>query len=142
MDMTEHHRRVLITGSRTWTDTTVIREALAAVWGPGVVLVSGACPRGADQLAEACWTQWGGQVEQWPADWHGPCPTTCPAGHRRVQTGGWPICPAAGITRNQAMVAAGADLCVAFIRAHSTGATHCARAALRAGIPTAIFQTA
>ena len=26
-------RRVLLTGSRTWTDTGAIRDALAAVWG-------------------------------------------------------------------------------------------------------------
>ena len=47
-------RRVLITGSRTWTDTTTIRSALASVWGHGdAVLVSGGCPRGADHLDEA-----------------------------------------------------------------------------------------
>ena len=38
-------RRVLVTGSRTWTDTTTIRDALASVWGHGdAVLVSGGCP--------------------------------------------------------------------------------------------------
>ena len=46
-------RRVLVTGSRTWTDTGTIRDALASVWGDGAaVLVSGARPRGADRLAE------------------------------------------------------------------------------------------
>ena len=49
-------RRVLVTGSRTWTDTSALRDALAAAWGDGsAVLVTGACPRGADRLAEACW---------------------------------------------------------------------------------------
>ena len=60
-------RRVLVTGSRTWTDTTTIRTALASVWGHGdAVLVSGGCPHGADRLAKACWTRWGGRVERPP----------------------------------------------------------------------------
>jgi hypothetical protein len=40
--MTTPHRRILVTGSRTWTDTAVIRAALATVWHPKTVLVSGA----------------------------------------------------------------------------------------------------
>ncbi len=52
-------RRVLVTGSRTWTDTTVLRDALAGHWGDGhAVLISGGCPTGgADRLAEQCWTR-------------------------------------------------------------------------------------
>ncbi|WP_223885186.1 hypothetical protein [Nocardia colli] len=38
------------------------------------------------------------------------------------------------------MVRAGADLCVAFIRNDSAGATHTARMAQQAGIPTRIFR--
>jgi hypothetical protein len=115
--------RVLITGSRTWTDAAVIRTALAKVWqwGPDTVLVTGACPRGADRLAEECWTHWGGTVERWPADWNR---------HGR----------AAGYRRNQDMVDASAVGCLAFIRAHSRGATHCATAAEQAGIPTTIHR--
>lgn len=87
-------RRVLVTGSRTWTDTAVIRAELARVWGDGdAVLVTGACPTGADALAETCWRVWGGRVERHPADW---------VRHGRT----------AGFRRNAAMVAAGAQMCL------------------------------
>jgi hypothetical protein len=123
VDIATRPRRVLVTGSRTWTDTTTIRAALARVWGDGTrVLVSGACPTGADHLAEQCWTHWGGRVERHPADW---------ARHGR----------AAGYRRNAAMVTAGAEVCLAFIRDGSRGASHTARLAQAAGITTHRYTT-
>src|SRR4051812_23315368 len=111
--------RVLVTGSRTWTDTAVINTALIALGvrhGPALVVVHGACPRGADAIADAWCQRTGTPVERHPADWS----TGRAAGHRR----------------NAAMVATHPDLCVAFIRNASPGATGCAALAQTAGIPT------
>lgn len=116
-------RRVLVTGSRDWTNATTIRDALAAQWGDGTaVLVSGACPAGADRIAEMFWTRWGGRVERHRADWHQ---------HGR----------SAGFWRNAAMVELGADVCLAFIRNNSRGASHTAALAETAAIPTHRHQT-
>ncbi|MGH7746139.1 MAG: SLOG family protein [Candidatus Dormibacteria bacterium] len=113
-------RRVLITGSRTWADVEAIRRALSEVgreFGRDTVLVSGACPRGADRICEDIWAGWGGSLELHPADWHR---------HGR----------GAGYRRNAAMVALGADVCLAFILDDSRGASHTAGLAEAAGIPT------
>jgi len=113
-------RRVLVTGSRTWTDETTLAAALRECWTPGAVLVTGACPNGADAIAERLWTGWGGPIERHPADW--------PSGR------------AAGLARNAAMAAAGADICLAFIRDASPGASHAARLASLARIPVRRYE--
>jgi SLOG family YspA-like protein len=113
--------RILITGSRAWFDHAVIRQALCSVWHPDSILVSGACPSGADALGESCWQRWGGQVETHPAQWRR-------FGRR------------AGFVRNAEMVRAGADLCLAFILNGSRGASHTANLALQAGITTWVFR--
>lgn len=128
-------RRVLGTGSRTWLDTRIIRDTLTVVWRPGAVLVTGACPDGADALMEQCWTHWGGLVERHPAAWTDSCRPECTPNHRRARRDGILYCPTAGLYRNQDMVDLGADVAVAFIRNHSPGASHCATAIRAAGIP-------
>ena len=121
--------RILITGSRSWEDRAVIRDALRAAWidhgrPADAVLVSGACPRGADRIAENVWAANGLAIERHPANWK-PDGTT--------------LDRSAGFRRNADMVALGADLCLAFIRAGSRGASHTARLAGAAGIETRVF---
>jgi hypothetical protein len=133
--------RLLITGSRIWRDRAAIERglALAAVaWAENPVLVSGACPDGADRIAEDVAESWGWQVERHAADWSGPCRDTCKPGHRKTRRDGISYCPAAGNYRNAEMVELGADACIAFRRggAKSTGTTHCGQLAEKAGIPT------
>ena len=123
----EKPRRVLVTGSRTWSDEAAIRDGLRPHFAPCAVLVSGACPAGADEIAERVWTEWGGQVERHRADWRQ---------HRKT----------AGFIRNAEMVKAGADAGVAFVAPCSDsrcaragphgshGATNCADQAEAAGI--------
>jgi len=123
--------RLLITGSRDWEDEEAVRFEIAGMTmlHPGLVIVHGACPKGADAMAAKAARDIGVRQEPHPADW------------KRL---GRP----AGFRRNAEMVALGADACVAFIgpcsdhRCYrsdphgSHGATHCAGLAEKAGIPT------
>ena len=111
-------RRVLITGSRDWQDVVAVAAAMLQAHkghGPRPTLVSGACPTGADAIAEGVAESLGWHVERHPADWK--------------QYG-----KAAGPRRNAEMVALGADICLAFIRNGSKGASHTTRLAEDAGI--------
>lgn len=118
-------KRVLITGSRTWDRPEVIESTLRHWFQTNgeqtdAVLVSGACPRGADSIAEGLWERQGLTVERHPADWdkHGMY---------------------AGLARNEDMVKLGADICFAFIRDDSAGTSHCRNLAIKAGIPTTVI---
>jgi hypothetical protein len=96
--MTEPRRRLLVTGSQNWDDAGTVWRVLKAVWtyDPETLLVSGACPRGADLLCETYWDEYlGGGTERHPADWY-------PAGR------------GAGFRRNEKMVRLGAWGCAAF----------------------------
>lgn len=112
--------RILITGSRTWTDEQAVWKALAEAVRDvpadrEVTIVHGACPNGADQIAHEWACGFGATIEAHPADWvrHGK---------------------RAGFARNAEMVNLGADICLAFIRDGSRGASHTADLAEKAGM--------
>lgn len=126
--------RILITGSRDWTDRVAVYQTLYAYVTrhcppdydrhgnlidydlSDVTIVHGACPTGADVIAED-WAVVNWVVfERHPADWdkHGK---------------------AAGPIRNQEMVDLGADVCLAFPLPGSKGTRDCMAKARAAGIP-------
>lgn len=128
--------RILVTGSRSWTDEHVVHaelDRLHELHGP-LTIVHGACPTGADFFAST-WAigKRDVTVERHRADWK--------------QLG-----RSAGPERNARMVDLGADVCLAFIgrctsprcsqpgRHDSHGATGCAELAEAAGIPVTVFR--
>lgn len=119
--------RILITGSRSWTNAALISKAMAdAIINAGALqhetwIVHGDCPIGADNLAHNIAAQWGANVEAHPAEWD--------------EYG-----KAAGFIRNAEMVNLGADVCLAFIKDNSKGASHTLDLANRAGIPVQVFR--
>jgi len=130
--------RILVTGSRAWDDWQAVYRALNELcdthglnYPPDeygntmpdpsrVTVVHGACPKGADHWAD----QWcvGNflTAERHPADWDR-------YGKR------------AGFVRNAEMVRLGADVCLAFIKDYSKGATMTRTLARDAGIPTITY---
>jgi len=124
--------RILITGSRDWEDLDTIHDALTrAVSGHhgDIVVVHGAA-KGADNMsALAAWAM-GLKVEAHPAMWQKHT-DECPDWHE-----GLPTCKMAGFRRNREMVELGADLCLAFIKDESKGASMTAKLAEDAGIQT------
>ncbi len=141
--------RILVTGSRIWEDQHTVWAALDETTGwptwpvgrHGVTVIHGHCPTGADAQADLWTYVRRTDVERHRAHWGGQCQPECPPGHR-LQRGHGSYCPTAGFRRNADMVALGADICLAFIRAHSRGATHTADLAEKAGIPTKYWEAA
>lgn len=117
--------RILVTGSRDWEDQQAVCRALADTVRPlpadrEIVIVHGACPTGADHMAHEWACGFGAVIEAHPANW---------VKHGRK----------AGPIRNALMVAAGADICLAFIKDRSRGASYTARLADSAEIPVRRF---
>ncbi|MFB7107266.1 DUF2493 domain-containing protein [Streptomyces hydrogenans] len=117
--------RILVTGSRDWTDRATLYGALnmyasADELQQPITVIHGDCATGADAMAETWALTRRVAVIRHPAKWreHGV------------------YNPQAGLARNRLMVELGADVCLAFIKNGSRGASHCARLAEEAGIPT------
>lgn len=108
--------RVLVTGSRDWPYPERVTDALNHV-GDVTEVVHGGCPTGADEMAMQWCLRHKVSMRIFPARW---------AEHGR----------AAGPIRNQQMVNAGADICLAFIWGGSKGASGTADMAEAAGIRT------
>jgi hypothetical protein len=118
--------KILVTGSRDWADPRTIElEVFRALYEwktphREAVLIHGACPTGADALADDYARATGMHVIRRPADWDR-------YGKR------------AGFLRNVELVELEPDVCLAFIRQDSKGATMTANLAEKAGIETRRF---
>ena len=123
--------RILITGSRDWNsiaDVFRLIETMIQIYNPPeVTIVHGAAPAGADHMAHQ-WVEVASEImpytineEAHPASWK-------------------EFGKAAGPIRNREMVDLGADLCLAFIRNNSKGATMTAKFAEEAGIKLYIVK--
>ena len=116
--------RVLVTGSRDWSDREAVWGALKQAcddFGADAVVIVHGGARGADALAAEYADFFHIRAEAHCARWN-------------------EFGKSAGYRRNAEMVALGADLCLAFIRDGSRGATHCAEAARKAGIPVRYYR--
>lgn len=115
-------RRLIVCGCRDWTDEAAVRGAIMLDYAgrrEGYVVVHGACPTGADMLAEKFCREVNMRTEPHPADW---------AKHGK----------GAGVVRNGKMVALGADQVLAFWDGKSPGTLDTIKRASATGIPVRI----
>lgn len=109
--------RVLVCGSRDWTDAALIEAALRQL--PASTTIVHGAARGADSLAGSIARRLGFTVEAHPADW---------AKHGKV----------AGPIRNAAMLATGIDRVLAF-HLGGRGTQDMIDRARRAGVPVTVY---
>lgn len=149
--------QILITGSKTWDDYNTIARAISIAvddlisQNPNdteIVVRHGDCPTGADSMADEFANKlsrlmaspraktkkgYTVRVEKYPANWYKSCNEKENCQHVRYSSGRkWFAC--AGFVRNEKMVSMGADICLAFIKNNSPGASGTARLAEKAGI--------
>lgn len=149
--------RLIVTGSREWSDHLGLRGALGTMLEAvpadrALIVVHGGHENpdystNADQIAQEWAIEMAGDglpvtQEPWPADWEGPCRGDgpgalpgCEPGHRVVRRG-VSLCPAAGPYRNEEMCAAGGDWGLGALKVgtRSTGTRDCLLAMARHGI--------
>jgi hypothetical protein len=119
--------RILFSGSRTFFDDQVVvlmleRLIAKAKDVTAMTIVHGGAP-GLDSIVGVLAKSRGMQVEIHRADWH-------------IHGN------AAGVIRNQKMVDLGADLLVAYPLPEGKGTQDCIQRAVKAGIPTLVFDSA
>ncbi|MEU0939879.1 SLOG family protein [Embleya sp. NPDC005971] len=126
--------RVILTGSRWWTQSIAIRAVLGDLQiehGGDLVVVHGACPTGADALGDLIADEFGIRRDPFAAYWD-HCAPICPRKpHRKMRKPGDvhhpgvlpDYCPGAGPRRNLAMAERGAREFVAFAAAERSFGT-------------------
>jgi hypothetical protein len=102
--------RVIVCGSREWTDRALIHDTLAALTEHGRVVIVHGAARGADRIADEEARALGFDVEPHPADW------------RRYGKRAGPI-------RNALMLSLGCSRVIAFWDGYSRGTEHMIRIA-------------
>lgn len=130
--------RILVTGSRDWTDPVPVRDALeravtefSTLGQP--VLVHGAA-RGLDRLAERLWRELAANLRHL---YDGVDVLAEPESHPAL----WArYGRRAGPYRNQRMVDAGAVVCLGFPIGRSPGTRDCMARAQLAGIPVRVVE--
>ena len=128
MGRREKPARVIICGSRDWTNVGAIEDTMVGLHAgcSGRVVFIHGDARGADKIADAVARRLGFDVEAYPADWRGNG-------------------KGAGPIRNRQMLDTGATLVVAFKEGfdHSLtrgGTENMVRMARAAGIPTIVHE--
>jgi hypothetical protein len=134
--------RIIVTGDRNWYAPDLAEQVLNRLllrYGPGLVIVHGGATGIDRSFAEAC-GELGVEQEAHPARRE---ELDHPEAVIRYDNRNRPYNANAGPIRNAEMVAAGAEMCLAFHRAISASkeTKDCARRAIAAGIPTYLIDS-
>ncbi len=138
--------RLLICGSRDWTETAIVRALIRGCFPNGPSqndrLIEGCCETGADKIGHDYLGDNVGFHMHFPAEWE-KCGSECPpGGHARRNARGILYCPGAGPRRNQKMIDEGQpDVVLAFTNdlKKSKGTKDMVQKAKSAGIPTYVI---